>query len=142
MMDQKQFLKVAARLRVLQLFYHNCHNLAHGPTFVADHGLLGDFYSQAEDHYDAVVEYMIATLGGQAFDTSMLAEAVCEELEKFKAETMPMPEMFLTALQLEAEMYSDIESLEKGSPIGLRNLLGDVGQASDVRKYKLKQRLS
>lgn len=140
-MEPKQFLKVAARLRVLQMYYHNCHNLVAGPTFVADHGLFNDFYDQAEGHYDSVIEYMIATLGGQALDTALLIRAVCEELEKHQVEDMEVETMFMVALALEAEMYEDVTELEKNGPIGLRNLLGDIGQSSDVRKYKIKQRL-
>lgn len=141
-MDQVSFLRPITKLRLLQMYYHNCHNLISGPTFVADHGLLGGFYEQVEGHYDDLVEFMIATLGPKEFDAAAIADYIAKEMKQLNMNKASAEEMFAQGLEIELELYKDLEVLDKKGTIGLKNLIGDIAQAIDSRKYKIQQRLS
>ncbi len=140
-MDQVSFLRPITKLRLLQIYYHNCHNLITGPTFVADHGLLGGFYEQAEEHYDDLVEFMIATLGNESMDVAAILEFVAKTMKGLDVRTASPEQMLEQALVLEAELYEDLTELDAKGCIGLRNVIGNIAEASDGRKYKIQQRL-
>lgn len=140
-MNKDKFLLPIIRLRVLQLYYHHCHNLTKGLLFFQDHEFLGSAYAEVEGHYDSLAEYCIASLGDKAFDTELINKGIAKGLTGLKINSMAPNAMLEKALVLEAELYEDLTELDKGSPIGLRNLIGAIAEASDVRKYKLQQRL-
>ena len=140
-MTKDKFLLPIIRLRVLQLFYHYCHNLTKGVIFFQDHEFLGASYAEVEGHYDSLAEFCIASLGEDAFDTELITKGISKGLTVLKINKMGPNAMLEKALALEQELYEDLTELDKGSPIGLRNLLGAIAEASDVRKYKLQQRL-
>lgn len=140
-MDQVNFLKVAIAARTLQLYYHYCHNLCTGSTFMQDHAEFAANYAQAQLDYDTIVEYMIATLGNKAFDTKAINQILMEKLSSFKVESMSVDKMFEVALKLEKEYQEVIVPLEKKGSLGLKNALAGIAQLSDVRIYKIQQRL-
>lgn len=140
-MDQVTFLKAALAARTLQLYYHYCHNLVTGPSFTQDHAEFAMYYAQAEKDYDVIVEYMIANLGNKAFDTRAVNEVLLKKLASIKVEAMSAEEMFEMALELEKEYQEALENLEAVGSIGLKNALGAIAELSDVRVYKIQQRL-
>lgn len=141
-MEQLNFLRPISKLRLLQLYYHNCHNLTKGIMFQQDHAFFAESYDRAENDYDSLVEYMIATLGNEAFNTATVIKHIAEELSEIKVEEMSSQEMYIKALELEVELYEELTELnDTSSRIGLINLIGDIATASDVRKYKMQQRL-
>lgn len=140
-MDQVSFIKAIIAARVLQMYYHYCHNLVTGPTFTQDHGMFGDFYDQAESDYDSLVEYMIATLGNKSLETKAVNQILMKELSGIPVEGMSAEQMFLKGLELEEELYEALEQLDAKGTIGLKTLVGDVAQKSDGRRYKVQQRL-
>ncbi len=139
-MDKIGSLRAICQLRALQLYYHYCHNLTKGPSFNADHELFKSFYESADSEYDRMVEYHIAAFGSLESDT--VTKQVAVLLDGLSVEQMSTDEMFANGLKMEYDLYQDLTSIEEGSPIGFRNLLGDISESSDVRQYKIKQRLS
>ena len=135
------FLNVAIRARTMQMYYHFCHNLVSGETFFQDHEAFGEFYPALEGDYDRLVEYMIATLGPKALDVKLVNESLFDELNKLKVDKLCCCEMFEKGLELEQEYVKALTKLDKMAPIGLRNLVGDLAEKSDVRTYKIKQRI-
>lgn len=140
-MDKVSFLKVVIAARTLQLYYHYCHNLSTGSTFMQDHEEFKTNYTQAEADYDVVVEYMIANLGNESFDTKTINQVLAGVLSSYQIESMTADKMFEIALKLEKDYQQVVANLEKNASLGLKNALGDVAQASDVRIYKIQQRL-
>lgn len=140
-MNLENSLTVVIRLRVAQLFYHYCHNLTHGPMFLSYHDLFESFYKEVESHYDKIIEYTIADLGISAIDTQVINKAIQAQLEKYKVEEMTAQEMIERSLEIENDLYKDLEELADNSRLGLENALGTIAEASDVRSYKLKQLL-
>ena len=66
--------ELAILLRMMQLYSHNAHNNAGGPTFFEDHKFLGKLYPQYEADYDSVVERIIGLYGVAALDLHKVQE--------------------------------------------------------------------
>ncbi len=127
-------MKLIAYLRLMQLYAHIAHNVLGGKTFFQDHEFLAEIYQAYEGHYDAVVERLIGL--GKKIDLVKVHTEVCKSLEEPKS----YDECFKYLLEAEQELCQMIES-EKGLSEGTRQLLGDIASLSEVRQYKLKQRL-
>lgn len=131
-------------LRAMQLFYHSCHNLTKGPLFFADHEAFGGFYSSLEKDYDDVVERAIPTEGEGVADPVKQIQEVYKILkEKNLTPVKENKDMFLKGLECEKHLCKLIDIKCKSGKIseGTRQLIGDIANASEVRQYKISQRL-
>jgi len=138
---EKQLLALIIQTRALQLFYHHCHNVVFGEQFHCDHIFFGEAYDNVEDNYDSLVEFFISIFGISKFDTVMVNNLVAEEVSEYSPEKMNAKKMYDAALILEKDFQNRITIVEAKSTVGLKNALGDIAQSSDVRIYKIKQRL-
>lgn len=127
--------------RMMNLFYHHLHNVAKGVAFEGDHEMMVDFYEAMDDAYDSLIERHIG-LGGSMGKSDILkivddAHEVMEEI--------PESDTFQTQLQhavvLESNFRRLLEEANAGASLGTQNLLQDLCDQSEVRSYKLQQRL-
>lgn len=134
-MNEKLF-QLAVHLRLMNLCFHNLHQLTAGHSFFGDHKELGEFYKAMDDDYDAVVERAI---GMNMPEVANLKN----QLHVVEAHLQVLPEIidFGTALALEIHLC-DLCSLvdQEGSP-GLKQLVGDIADRSEIRQYKIRQRI-
>jgi len=131
--------ELAILCRAMQLFYHNCHNLCARVPFFTDHEAFAEFYSTLESTYDSVIERMLGL-------DVVIDLVVIQELAVAKLKSLSHPVdnagMFLIGLNLEKEMCSIVEKLCSGQASqGVKNLLAGEADKSEVRQYKLKQRI-
>jgi DNA-binding ferritin-like protein len=130
---------IAITLKCLRDCTHIAHNLAQGPSFFADHLALGEFYAAHDAAYDSVVERLIAMWPGcDLFVIATEADAMLQ------AQPHTVGEMWGGILSLEKELCNNIEiTLGKmgGFSMGTVNLLAGIADASEVRQYKIQQRL-
>lgn len=141
-MAQLPLLKALVSLRCLQLHYHACHNVTHGPSFVGDHGLFADFYGQAETAYDRVAEFLVGKLGREQLASGLVVEAVADRLKELAPEGGSVEDMLRSGLELESELEGILEELDEAGGVGLKNLVGDLAEQIEVRRYKINQRLA
>lgn len=130
---------LATLYRAAQLYAHNAHNLAHGPTFFEDHEFLGELYGTYESAYDDLIERLIG-LGSPPDLLSIQTEAV-NVLNSWG----PCPDQqqcFAKLLELEGRFVAEIERIEDEYSAGTQNLLEGLADESEKRAYKLKQRLN
>lgn len=128
-------MNLAALLRYMQFFAHFAHNMCKGETFLVDHPFLAELYSGYEDDYDAVIERMIGL--EEPLDLLKIHKAASDGLkvaESFEA-------AFKEILSCEEELCAALDKLNKGASIGTQNMLADMADRSEMRQYKLKQRL-
>jgi DNA-binding ferritin-like protein len=136
---------LAAIFRFLQLFAHAAHNLTNGCTFFADHKFLQKLYAEYEDAFDATVERLIGI--GEIKTANERIEIDCKAtsiLEKADAENLDCAEEWFEVLQdMEIELCKAIEKLAKSSKIsqGTLNLIAQFADDSEVRQYRIGQRL-
>lgn len=132
---------VIALVRMMNLYYHHLHNIAHGPSFEGDHSLMSDFYTELEESYDALVERYIGIGGemGREQIISILNEAT--ELMSDIPDTEEMDTYFYYSQALESSLRAELEEACIGASLGTKNLLEELSGASECRSYKLSRRV-
>lgn len=130
-------------LRSMQLFNHSAHHLVARAPFAADHELFGSFYSELDGEYDSVAERAIGKLGPEAANLGQIVAGVAAKLHGVPStELKENSQFFEISLRLEKELCDLISSVIKaGVSEGTRQRLGDICDRSEVRQYKIQQRI-
>lgn len=141
--------KLAIVLRFGHLYAHMAHNLCSGSNFFADHEFLGDLYLQYEKDFDAVVERMIG-----AKNKPDIIELNKEAIKLLaSAPFVSATEAFNVLMTIEKKICKIVEEICWPQPMthphggpdpatqGEIQLLGNICDLSEVRQYKIKQRL-
>lgn len=131
-------MNLASILRFLQLYTHNAHNLLGGATFFQDHEFLGELYPVYETDYDNIVERTIGLKG--TMDLIAIQKIAANQLEK-TGQCTSYDQCFKELLNWEAILCTAIDKIAKESTQGTANLLADIADRSEMRQYKIKQRL-
>lgn len=129
--------KIAFILRYLQLYAHQAHNLVKGQTFFQDHDFLGELYPVYEAEYDSVVERSIGL--GKPVNIQKVNILAAKELPLDSS--LNNMKCFQSILESEKYLCSQIEQSIKGASQGTIQLLGDIADKSEMRQYKLQQRI-
>lgn len=132
--------KLATTFRTAQLVAHNFHNLTRGVAFFADHEFFGELYGEYEGAYDSVVERDIG-LGEEGFDIGLITREAGEKASSYDPSDMAADEMCAVLLGMERIIQSEAAEASKGASIGTQNLLADLADKSEMRVYKLRQRI-
>lgn len=131
--------KLAQTFRTAQLVAHNFHNLTKGVSFFADHEFFGDLYGTYEEAYDSIVERDIGL--GEAIDLCAINAAAGTACGNYDGSDMAADEMCAVLLGLERQIQAECAQFTKGASIGTANLLADLADKSEMRVYKLRQRI-
>ena len=128
------------QLRALQFLAHRAHNVIKGPTFFEDHEFFGELYPAYEAAYDSAVERVIGC-GTEKLSIAKINIAASKMSDILPDETKPEP-FFRAILKGEKDLCGMIDEAVKKASQGTQNLLQGICDASEVRQYQLKQRLS
>lgn len=132
--------ELAIILKALNIFAHNSHNLVSRVVFNQDHEFLAEIYEAADTNYDDVVERMIGL--GMTPDLNEINMLACQ-----KAVSIPLGQDNFSKLQacleLEKATCQIIEQLVRTNQVtvGTEQMIGNIADKSEVRQYKLKQRM-
>lgn len=129
---------LAIIFRTAQLYAHNSHNLAYGETFFQDHKFLGKLYPVYEEAYDGIVERMIGL--GQSVDLPSITQKAAAAVSKVHDEGESY-DCFASLLEIEQTICKEIENTIQDCTCGTQNLLQGLADESEMRQYKLGQRL-
>ena len=130
--------KLAADFRFMQFYAHNAHNLIKGSTFFQDHGFLGELYPKYTEIYDTIVERIIGA--DEKIDLIKINQVAFETMKQAGITDDPK-KIFINLLNFEEYVCNQIEDLVQGYSEGTRQMLGTIADESEVRQYKLKQRI-
>jgi len=129
---------LASLYRLSQLYAHMAHNLTGGETFFQDHSFFGDLYGTYEDAYDGIIERMIGI--GQTPDIVGITKKACEFLADHSSDKTA--EVFYSKLSAtEIQIRGLIDNVLKGQSQGTTNFLQGLADESEVRSFKISQRL-
>ena len=132
--------KLASLYRSAQLYTHNAHNAAHGPTFLEDHEFLGELYPAYESAYDSLVERMIQQ-GAPVDFSAILANAVSGMNGLADPALFPDTMIFAVIQNLERQICAEIDAILEAQTTGTQNLLAGLADESEMRQYKVGQRI-
>lgn len=139
----EHLIKIAALLRGAQLYAHHAHNNVKGLLFAPDHEFFGELYPVYETAYDGCVERYIG-LCGKPVESLKLAKDAIELISDLPTECGENNHAFYQGvLHIEKALCGYIESCVKAPDMteGTRQMLGTLADESEVRQYKVKQRL-
>ena len=129
--------ELAIILRSAQFYAHHAHNIAKGQSFFEDHEFFGELYGAYESAYDDVIERMIGLgvnpdinqIGMQAMKMSSGHESSGNR------------DCFEYLLEYEQTICEMCKKFNSGASLGTQDLLQSIAGASEVRQYKIQQRL-
>lgn len=128
---------LATVLRAAALYAHEAHHAISGDTFLEDHSFLGDTYAALTTAYDDVVERAIGV--GEEFDLLSIQVDAADSLKNLSLKDATA--IFKQILENEKTIQEEIEDAIKGTTLGTNNLLSGIADTSEVRIYKIRQRL-
>lgn len=131
--------KLAADLRFMQLYTHNAHNIIKGDTFFQDHEFLGELYPVYEAAYDSIIERMIGL--SEKPDLIHILDIAVTTMKKTKAHE-DAKECFKDLMIFEKYICQEVEKMVGEYSEGTKQLLGNIADASEMRQYKLTQRIA
>lgn len=134
--------KIAVILRGGQIYAQHAHNFSCGTPFHSDHNFFGDVYDAYADAYDSVIERSIG-LGARPNGLEIARKGITA-VSEFPLECENDNRAFYQALALiEQELCSAIESCCKSNRYseGTIQLIGELCNQSEMRQYKIRQRL-
>lgn len=131
--------EIALQFRSMQLYAHCAHNLCDGITFFSDHEFFGSTYEAYEGAYDAAVERMIGL--GMKLDIFKLQMSAAELIAQSRMRDNS--DAFTHLLTAEEVIGKLVEKCiaEGEYSQGTVNLLAQFADDSEVRRYKIQQRL-
>ena len=129
--------KLASLLRYMQFYGHIAHNLTSGETFFQDHAFFADLYNAYEAHYDDVVERSIGL--GMSIDLFKAHNSACQLLSKnqFTDACSAIDKL----QEAERVLCSTINTELEDKTEGTKQLLGEIMNQSEMRQYKMQQRV-
>lgn len=133
--------EIAVLLRTMQLYSHNSHNLVKGSLFFQDHDFLGELYPKYESEYDSLIERMLGL--GIDFDILLIQIEAVEQLKSLPSNFNENKECLKILLEMEQSLCSLIEAIIRAikPSEGSRQMLGEMCNQSEMRQYKLSQRV-
>lgn len=135
--------ELASILRALQLYSHNAHNYVQGPSFFQDHEFLGELYPEYESDYDDMIERIIGLYGSDSLDLNIILDMAVSKLRSYPIKADLNSVYFEAILHCEKELCDHVEKLVKVSGVtqGSIQLITEIANKSEIRQYKLKQRI-
>lgn len=127
--------------RTLNLYYHFLHNVAHGEAFGSDHKMTGAFYEELDTEFDSVSERHIGLSGDVSSATLLYTISEAASILSTMPDTEDMLSYFKYALDLEKQLRAEVDLAMQDATEGTKNLLAGIADRSEVRDYKLKQRV-
>lgn len=137
-------LKLAAHLQAMKLCAHNAHHIASRVAFFADHEAFGDIYGALDGDFDSVMERMVGLFGPESANLQMLMAQVAAKTQMCPSTKAPdNSALFSYHLQLEKELVSLVEMICKSSECkeSTKQMISEIGNQSEIRQYKLQQRI-
>lgn len=138
------FLKLIVQLRSMQLYAHSAHNLVARAPFFSDHDALSSFYQEFEGHYDSAVERAIGFDMDDLIHFKLLMPQISAKLSPLPCHEVKENKVFFQVLLAMEKELCNICTLIDHSPessIGIKQMVGDFCDKSEVRQYKQKQRI-
>ena len=130
-------------LRAMHLYSQTAHHLVARSPFHSDHAFFGEVYEAMSDAYDGVAERIIGLLGEETLKPQTLLLEVNEKLKMSPSIGVKENKVFYEfQLALEKELCQKITiTIQAGATPGVEQLIGELANQSEIRQYKIKQRI-
>ena len=128
---------LAITLRAAQFYAHAAHNTTSGMTFHEDHEFFGELYGAYESAYDSVIERMIGL--GVSVDINEITLEAANDIQGY--EHGDPEKCYDELMDYEKKICKMVDTYNKGASLGTQNFLQGLADESEMRQYKIGQRL-
>lgn len=134
---------ILIHLRAMQMFAQTAHQLVARGPFHSDHAFFGDAYEAAAKDYDGVAERIIGLMGEETLRPQTILMEVAEKLKAAPSVGVKENKAFYQYQQMmEQELCKRVAAtIAAGVSPGTEQLLGTICDNSEIRQYKIKQRI-
>ena len=129
--------ELATMYRAAQFYAHTAHNVSKGKTFFEDHEFFGELYSAYEEAYDGIIERMIGLK--KEVDPSKITLAAAQMASHHDSSSNE--ECLEYLMDYEKALNELIVRFNKDASLGTQNFLQGLADQSEMRQYKIGQRL-
>ena len=129
--------ELAIVLRAAQFYAHHAHNIAKGSTFFEDHEFFGEAYAAYESGYDRVIERMIGL--GQSVDINDIGVKAMKMASDH--DSSGNDDCFEYLMEYEKAIVEMCDRFNASASLGTQNMLQGLADDSEMRQYKIGQRL-
>lgn len=130
-------------LRSMQIYSQSAHHLVKGTPFHSDHAFFGDVYNAVAGDFDDVAERIVGLYGEEHLDLQNVMQAVTMKLSDAPSVGVADNKVFYEyQLKMEDKLKGLVKQIiASGVSPGLEQLIGDIANKSEMRCYKIKQRM-
>jgi DNA-binding ferritin-like protein len=130
-------------LRAMQIYAQSAHHLVKGTPFHSDHSFFGDVYSEIADDFDDVAERIVGLYGEEPLSLQPMMSAVTAKLmDAPSVGAEDNKTFYMHQLKMEDSLCKIIQKIiMAGVNPGTEQLIGEICNKSEMRKYKIKQRM-
>jgi len=130
-------------LRSMQIYSQSVHHLVKGTPFHSDHSFFGDVYSALAGDFDDVAERIVGLYGEEPLNLQDMLQAVAMKLTDAPSVGVQDNKVFYAyQLKMEDKLKGLVKQIvASGVSPGLEQLVGDIANKSEMRCYKIKQRM-
>lgn len=134
---------ILVHFRAMQFFAQNAHHLVARAPFHSDHSFFGETYEAMADAYDSVAERIIGLMGEEALKPQTIPLEANEKIKMAPSTGVKENKVFYQfQLMMEQELCKRISAaIAAGVSPGTEQLLGTFCDESEIRQYKIKQRI-
>jgi len=137
-------LELLIHVRAMQISTHAAHQLCSRVAFHQDHEFFGEAYAAHEDAFDGIAERIIGLFGEDSLNLQSIMQQVLAKLAQAPSVGVKENAVFYQYLLAQEQAFCQmIDNYIKSKPCseGVKQLLGDEANKSEMRQYKIKQRL-
>lgn len=130
-------------LRAMQLYAQSAHHLVKGTPFHSDHAFFGSVYEEVAGDFDDLAERIIGLYGEEPMALQPLLVSVVNKLSDAPSTGVEDNKVFYAhQLKMEDSLCKLVEKIVMaGVNPGTEQLIGEICNKSEMRKYKIKQRM-
>lgn len=136
--------ELLVHLRAMQMYAQSAHHLVARTPFHSDHEFFGGVYEQLNGDYDSVAERIVGTSGEEQLNLAEISMQVAQSLQNIKSVGVKEnKEFYSLLLQMEHGLCVLVDRICKseGTSEGTKQLVGEICNQSEIRQYKIKQRI-
>lgn len=130
-------------LRAMQIYSQSAHHLVKGTPFHSDHAFFGDVYNAIAGDFDDVAERIIGLYGEEHLNLQVMLQSVMTKLAEAPSTGVLDNKVFYEyQLKMEESLCKLVEKIiAAGVYPGTEQLIGEIANKAEMRKYKIKQRM-
>lgn len=130
-------------LRGMSIYAQSAHHLVKGTPFHSDHAFFGDVYGALVDAYDGVAERIVGLYGEEPLKLDMVMSMAMSKIADAPSIGVMDNKVFYEYQErLESRMRDLIAKIiATGVSPGVEQLIGEFANQSEIRSYKIKQRM-